>query len=200
MRQYSATKRIAIFLAISIINMALARYAALSISNIPGVVTFYFAVVFMIPFALWFGTLGVAAAYVGCFVGSGIPAGLTWQVNLFWSLGDLWQVLIPLLAFMLLKANIALKSKRDFGVFLVFGVVLNNLVGALWGSGLFVLSGQFVYEDFWGLFTNWLLGNMLVTVLITPLLLRFVTPVVYKKSNAYFMNRKNREGNQAVNY
>ncbi len=181
MTKYSSPKRLSIFFAITIINMVLARYAALSISNIPGVVTFYFAVAFMIPFALWFGPLGAAAAYVGCFFGSGIPAGLPWEANLYWSLADLWQVLIPLLAFMFLKADIGLKSKRDFGVFLVFGVVLNNLVGALWGSGMFVLSGQFVYGDFWGLFTNWFLGNMLVTVLIAPLLLRFITPVFKKR-------------------
>jgi hypothetical protein len=181
MTQYSTPKRASIFLAVTIINMLLARYAALTFSSIPGVVTFYFAVAFMIPFTLWFGMLGAAATYLGCFVGSGIPAGLPWQVNLYWSLCDLWQVLIPFLAFKFLKADIALKSKRDFAVFLLFGVVLNNFAGALWGSGIFILSGQFVYADFWGLFTNWFLGNMLVTLLITPLLLRFVTPLVFKK-------------------
>ncbi len=177
----SNLKRIALFVAVTFVNIELARFAALSISNVPGVVTFYFAVAFMVPFALWFGALGGVAAYVGCVIGSGIPAGLPWQVNLYWSLADLWQVLIPLLAFKILKADIGLRSKRDFGVFLLFGVVLNNLAGAAWGSVMFVLSGQFAYADFSGLFSNWFLGNMLVTVLIAPLLLRYITPALKKQ-------------------
>lgn len=35
-----------------------------------GGVGLYFAVAFMIAFALWFGGWGVIAAYVGCFIGS----------------------------------------------------------------------------------------------------------------------------------
>ncbi len=65
-----------IFILVALANILLARFAALTISNVPGVVTFFFAVAFMIPFALWFGAWGATAAYVGCFIGSGIPRGL----------------------------------------------------------------------------------------------------------------------------
>ena len=75
----------------------------------------------MIAFTLWFGVWGAVAAYVGCVIGAGIPAGLPLSVNLYWSLADLWQVLIPLIAFALLKADVGLRTKRDFAVFLTFG-------------------------------------------------------------------------------
>lgn len=180
MKETSKKARVAIFILIALVNILLARFAALTISNVPSIVTFYFVVAFMIPFALWFGAWGAAAAYVGCFIGSGIPAGLPWSVNLYWSLADLWQVLIPLVAFKSLKADVALRSKRDFGVFLLFGVFLNNLAGVSWGATMFVVSGQFLTADFSSVFSSWFLGNMVVTLLITPLLLRFVTPAVKK--------------------
>ena len=181
MQKPPITLKIAILTLVTIANIVLARFAALSTSNVAGVVTFYFAVAFMIAFTLWFGVWGAVAAYVGCVIGSGIPAGLPISVNLYWSLADLWQVLIPLAAFWLLRADVGLRSKRDFAVFAVFGLFLNNLVGALWGSAVFVLSGKFLAADFATLFSNWFLGNLVVTVLITPLLLRFVTPVITKK-------------------
>ncbi len=105
---------------------------------------------------------------------------MPWSVNLYWSLADLWQVLIPLAAFKSLKADVALRSKRDFGVFLLFSVVLNNLAGASWGATMFLMSGQFPPADFTSVFSNWFLGNIVVTLLITLLLLRFVTPAVRK--------------------
>ncbi len=109
-----------------------------------------------------------------------IPAGLPLQVNLYWSLADVWQVLIPLVAFRMLKANAGLETKKDFAVFFVFAWLLNNLAGAVWGTTMFVVNGQFASE-FSSVFLNWFIGNLVVTALITPLLLRFGTPFLKKK-------------------
>ncbi|MBE3145053.1 MAG: MASE1 domain-containing protein [Planctomycetes bacterium] len=176
----SIRTRIAICVCIALANILLARYAALSTSAIPGVVTFYFAVAFMIAFALWFGTWGAIAAYVGCLVGSGIPAGLPLPVNLYWSLADVWQVLIPLAAFRILKADTGLKTKRDFAVFFAFAWLLNNLAGAAWGTTMFVVNGKFSAE-FSNVFLNWFIGNLAVTFLITPVLLKLGTPILKRK-------------------
>lgn len=181
MEKPSKITRIAIFVLITIASILLARFAALTFSPAPGVITFYFAVAFMIAFTLWFGIWGAVAAYIGCVIGAGIPAGLPISVNLYWSLADLWQVLIPMVAFALLKADAALRTKKDFVVFLIFGWLLNNIAGAIWGASTFVLSGQFHISDFSGLFANWFLTNLIVTIIITPLLLRFLTRIIKKK-------------------
>ena len=173
--------RITVCLWIALVNVLLARYAALSTSTIPGVVTFYFAVAFMVAFALWFGAWGVIAAFIGCLVGAGIPAGLPLTANLYWSLADVWQVLIPLAAFRMLKADVGLRGRRDLAVFLVFAWFLNNLAGAAWGTAMFVLSGRFLVSESSGVFLNWFIGNLAVTLIITPWLLRYVTPFVKKK-------------------
>ncbi len=135
----------------------------------------------MIAFALWFGIWGAVAAYFGCIIGAGIPASLPFSVNLYWSIADFWQVLIPLAAFSMLKADVALKTKRELAIFVIFGWLLNNLAGASWGAGMFVLSGQFSTSNFGFLFASWFFTNLVVTIIVTPLLLRFFTPVVKKK-------------------
>ncbi len=173
-------QKIVIFTLITLANILLARFAALTTSTIPGVVTFYFAVAFMIVFALWFGVWGVVAAYIGCLIGSGVPAGLPLQVNLYWSLADVWQVLIPIVSFKLLKIDVALKTRKDASVFLLFAWLLNNLAGAVWGTTMFILNGKFSSE-FSSVFLNWFIGNLIVTVLITPLILKLATPVLRKK-------------------
>jgi integral membrane sensor domain MASE1 len=93
-------------------------------------------------------------------------------------LANLWQVLIPLAAFKAFDADIGLRTKRGFLIFLIFGWLLNNLVGAGWGASMLAIGGIASWSDVSGIFTGWLIGNLIVTIVITPLLLRYVTPRV----------------------
>jgi len=136
----------------------------------------------MIPFTLWFGKYGALSAYIGCIVGSGITAGFSLPTNLAWSIADLWQVIIPLFAFKFLKANISLKSKKDTAVFLLFGWLLNNIAGAIWGTCILIASGYVVAADFLMPFLTWFVSNLIVTILITPILLRTITPILKTKN------------------
>lgn len=176
---------LAILIVIIIINTLLARFAVINWQIAPGVSAFYFAVAFMIAFTLWFGVWGAVGAYIGCFIGAG--AGLPPDVNSYWSLADLLQVLIPLGAFNISGSDIGLKTKRDFLIFLVFGVFLNNLAGAGWGTGTLALSGIISWNNAPEIFAGWFIPNMIVTIVITPLLLRYVTPQI-KKSGLYVGN------------
>ncbi len=173
--------RIAILVILTIVDALLAHFAAISFGLTSGMITVYFAVAFMITFALWFGVWGAIAAYIGCIIGAGIPASLPFSVNLYWSLADLWQVLIPLAVFSMLKADAALRTKRDIAIFVIFGWLLNNLAGASWGASMFVLSGQFPSSNLGFLFVSWFLTNLTVTIIVTPVAVRFFTPIVKKK-------------------
>jgi|SRR5665811_1436796 len=134
-----------ILIILIILNSLLSRFAIITWQIAPGVAGLYFAVAFMIAFTLWFGVWGAIAAYIGCFIGAGMTGGLPPGVNVYWSLADLWQVLIPLIAFKTLGADVGLKTKRDFLIFLIFGLVLNNLAGAGWGAITFA-AGQVFME------------------------------------------------------
>jgi integral membrane sensor domain MASE1 len=120
----------------------------------------------MIPFTLWFGAWGAIAAYAGCIIGAGLGT-MPLSVNLYWSLADLWQVLIPLIAFKLFHADVSLKSKRDFLIFLVFGCLLNSLVGASWGSTMLSVGGVSGWSDALNTLVTWFTGNLIVTLVIT---------------------------------
>jgi hypothetical protein len=168
-------EHIAIFIGLVIVNTLLAAFGEVTTSVAPGVSAFYIAVAFMIAFALWFGGWGVLAAYLGCILGAGVTGGVPPAVNLYWSLADVWQVLIPLAAFRFFRGDIGLRTGRDLGIFLAFGWFLNNLAGAAWGAVTLAAGGIIPWSAVQATFTNWFLGNLVVTILITPLLLVLFT-------------------------
>ena len=168
-----------ILVLVTIINALLARFAVIAWAIAPGASSLYFAVAFMIVFAFWFGAWGAVAAYLGCVLGAGLT-GMPLAVNLYWSLADLWQVLIPLIALRKLNVDVSLRSKRDFLLFLIFGWLLNNLAGAAWGAATMALGGVIGWGSVPGTFAGWFIGNLMVTIVIAPVLLRYATPLVRK--------------------
>jgi len=165
-----------------IINTLLARFAvlALPVAGVPGVSGLYIAVAFMILFALWFGGYGAIAAYAGCFIGAGVLSGIPAQVNWYWSLAGLWQVLIPLVAFRMLNADLALSKRRDILIFVIFGVLVNNAFGALWGTVTLAVGNLIAWAEVTPAFVAWCIGNIVVTAVIVPLALRYGTPRIQK--------------------
>jgi integral membrane sensor domain MASE1 len=92
-------------------------------------------------------------------------------------------VLIPLAATRLLDVDLTLQNMRDWTIILLFGVLINNLVGASWGAfTLSLLPGSTM--NITGAFSTWLVGNIVVTILIVPLALRFLSEKV-KKSKLF---------------
>ncbi len=165
-----------------IINTLLARFAvlALPVAGVPGVSGLYIAVAFMILFALWFGGYGAIAAYAGCFIGAGVLSGIPAQVNWYWSLAGLWQVLIPLVAVRMLNADLALSKRRDILIFVIFGVLVNNAFGALWGTVTLAVGNIIAWAEVTPAFVAWCIGNIIVTAVIVPIALRYGTPHVRK--------------------
>ncbi|MCP8304890.1 MAG: hypothetical protein H3Z50_05425 [archaeon] len=58
--------------------------------------------------------------------------------------------------------------------------MLNNLVGAGWGASTLALGGIASWNDVPSIFVGWLIGNLIVTIAIAPLLLRYITPFIQK--------------------
>jgi hypothetical protein len=170
--------RIVLFFLLVCCNVLVAKYVVFSFSIAPGVSLFYAVVALMIVTTLWFGMYGALAAYAGCYIGAGILSGLPPDVSLYWSLADFWQVLIPLVAFRVLKADPSLRSTRDLGILVVFGIILNNVAGALWGSVTLAAPGIIPWAEVPSVFFGWLIGNIVVCIVLVPLALYFLTPMV----------------------
>lgn len=141
----------------------------------------FIAVAFMILLTLWFGGYGAIAAYVGTLVGSGLLVSDTLVQNplvaVIWAVAGLFQVLIPLFAVRNFDVNLAMENPRDFTYVILFGVVINNLVGAAWGTWTLSLIEP---VNMGSVFTTWLVGNILVCLVIVPLALKVLTPGVRK--------------------
>jgi integral membrane sensor domain MASE1 len=163
------------------VNTALAW---LSVKFVPagtgGVALVYIAVAFMILFTLWFGAYGAIAAYAGTLLGSVLATESLLQrpeIGVILAVAGLLQVLIPLVAVRMFRVDLALESRRDWTVVLLFAVLINNLVGAAWGAFTLSLLGP---VNIPGIFLTWLIGNIVITILIVPLALRFGTEKVSK--------------------
>lgn len=141
----------------------------------------YIAVAFMILFTLWFGAYGAIAAYVGTLAGSGLMISESLsqhpEVAVVWALAGLFQVLIPLVAVRSFGVNPALEEPRDYTYILIFGVIVNNLVGAAWGVWTLHLAEPVPFET---AFPAWFIGNAVICILIVPLFLKLFTPVITK--------------------
>jgi hypothetical protein len=137
----------------------------------------YIVAAVMIITTLWFGMYGAIAAYAGCWIGAGVLSGLSPAFSLFWSVADLLQVLIPLLAFRILSADVALKTRRDIVILVMFGIILNNLAGAVWGTLSLFAAGIIQAPNLPQVFSDWVIGNIIISAAIVPLVLYFVTPI-----------------------
>jgi hypothetical protein len=152
-----------------------------------GVALIPIAAAFMLVFALWYGMYGAIAAYVGCFIGSGLFSGMPATVAIYFSLAGLWQVLIPLTAFRIFDVNVGMESNRDLFHLVLFGVILNNVIGAAWGSVALAIGGVMGWSQVLSVFTTWLIGTAVVTIIIVPLVLRRYTSR-FEKSKVFVKN------------
>jgi hypothetical protein len=147
-----------------------------------GVISWVFiAVAFMILFTLWFGCYGAIAAYVGTLAGSGLLVFDTLVQNphvaLIWAVAGLLQVLIPLVAVRSFQVDLTMKNPRDYTYIIIFGVIVNNLIGAAWGVWTLSLVET---VPFTSEFSAWFIGNAVVCILIVPLSLKLFTEKVQK--------------------
>jgi len=174
-------RNLAIFFVLTVINALLVRYGELFKPGEFGLPGLYLAVGFMIAFGLWFGLWGALAAFFGYLLGALVPADVPAAVLLFIGLADFVQVLIPVVAFQLFAADPGLSTRRDLLIYLAFGWFLNNLIGALIGSGSLLLVGIIQPNLFLASYFGWLVGNLIVTFMVTTVLLKLGTPLVRRR-------------------
>lgn len=162
-----------------LVNTALAWLSVKFIpAGIGGITLVYIAVAFMILFTLWFGAYGAIAAYVGTLLAGVLTTEIFLQhpeIAIIWAVAGFLQVLIPLVAVRMFDVDLTLKNRRDWTITLLFAVLINNIVGAAWGVYTLSLLGPL---NIAGAFSTWLLGNIIISILIVPLALRFFTEKV----------------------
>nr|WP_321350965.1 hypothetical protein [uncultured Methanoregula sp.] len=170
--------RVALLFLLICLNALIAKFVVFSFGAGPGTSLLYLVVAVMIVTTLWFGLWGAIATYAGCWIGAGVLSGLSPTTSLVWSVADLLQVAIPLLAFRLLGGDVSLRTRRDMGILIVFGIILNNLAGAIWGTLSLAPAGLVDLPNLLPLFPVWFIGNMIICAVIVPAVLWFGTPFI----------------------
>ncbi len=153
--------------------------------GIVSVSALFVAIGFGIPFAMWFGGWGLVIGYIGSFIGAGLLAGVPLLIDIPFAFVDWIQFGIPLLAYRLLAQRFGLHplgrdvyTVKGFLFFLVFGVVLPNGLGALYGISILRAGGLVPPDAFGPAVVGWWVGNMIVSAVIAPILLSTVTPII----------------------
>ena len=145
----------------------------------PGVSGLYVAAAVFVPLALWFGLWGVLAGYLSCIV-MALYIGYTIEFAVVWSLADLFEGLIPLLAFRFLKVEPDYRLKKPkitYGLtallaatFVVSAVAttltLTEVFVATFFVGIAIMIMQAVVEDkkTW---TMWIIFGVFVASIVS---------------------------------
>jgi hypothetical protein len=145
----------------------------------------FVAIGFGIPFALWFGGWGFIIGFLGGFLGAGLFTGTPLVVAIPFGFVDFLQFGIPLICYRTLAYRFGLDplgrdvyTGKGFLFFLLTAVIPNNLTGALLGVGILTWGGLIPSEAFLPSVGAWWLGNMIVTVVIAPILMRSLSDTV----------------------
>jgi hypothetical protein len=167
----------------TLVCTALAIWAVIEapVEPAPGVSGLYIAAAVFVPLALWFGVWGVLAGYISCVL-MALYVGYSLDFALVWSLADLFEGLIPLLAFRALKVepNYRLKKpKITYGLtvllvatFLVSAVATTltwtEVFTATFFVGIIIMVVQAVVEDkrTW---VMWIIFGVFVAALVSGL-------------------------------
>ena len=112
------------------------------VAPFPGVSGLYLAAAIYVPLSLWLGFWGVLAAYISCVI-LGLVIGLgPWAF--VWSLADLVEGLIPLLAFKITKTDVDIgkdmKRPKPLYILLVIiaAIATALVIPAIWITSLII--------------------------------------------------------------
>ena len=173
--------KIAVFAIATVVCTALALWAVVlaPVNFAPGVSGLYIAAAVYVPLALWFGVWGVLAGYLSCVV-LGLSIGYSPGFTLLWSLGDMFEGLVPLMAFRLLKVEQNYHLKKPAITYGLTGLLVATFVIAATAMilnltevfiatffvGIAVMTVQALFGDkkTWGM---WIIFGVLIASFIS---------------------------------
>ena len=137
--------------------------------------------------SIWFGAWGVIAGAVFPVISNTISGSAPLPVSIAYLPGNAVQAGLGALAFKRLNAHPALKTRRDWIIWIVFGVLIANFFGSLWGSGVLLFFDMITIEAWPIVWVGWWVGNSIPSLIFGSILLKFVSPVIID-SKAFVKN------------
>lgn len=137
--------------------------------------------------AVWFGAWGIIAGALFPVLSNTISGSAPLPVSIAYIPGNAVQAGLAAVAFKRWDVHPALKTRRDWTIWIVVGVLAANLFGSLWGSGVLLAFGLITVEAWPLVWFGWWVGNSIPGLIFGSILLKFVSPVILD-SKAFVKN------------
>jgi integral membrane sensor domain MASE1 len=135
----------------------------------------------------WFGAWGVIAGMFFPFISNAMSGSAPIPVSAAYLPANFLQGFLAAAAFRYLKADPRLNTARDWAIWIVFGVLLANFLGAFWGTYVLVWFGLITGSAQVTALLGWLIGNTIPSLIFGSILLKYVSPMVIQ-SKAFVKN------------
>ena len=129
---------------------------------------------------IWYGGWGAIAGIVFPMISNSISGAVALPISICYIPGNLAQSALGAWAFRKFNCDPRLKSAKDWIVFLLFGTVLANAIGAAEGNLVLYLFGMITAEAVPLSFFGWFLGNTIASAILGVIMLKFLSPLVLK--------------------
>lgn len=130
--------------------------------------------------SIWFGMWGGIASFVFPLISNVVSGSAPLPVSIAYIPGNFLQGMLAGFAFRYFKADPRLRTAKDWIVFVLFGVLGCNLIGAGWGSTILRTFGLISPASHLTVFLGWFLGNSIPSFVLGVLLLKFISPIVIR--------------------
>lgn len=130
--------------------------------------------------ATWFGAWGVIAGMFFPFISNAMSGSAPIPVSAAYLPANFLQGFLAVAAFKWLKGDPRLLSVRDWVIWIVFGVLLANFLGAFWGTYVLSWFGLITDQARLPALLGWTIGNSIPSLIFGSILLKYVTPMVIR--------------------
>jgi integral membrane sensor domain MASE1 len=130
--------------------------------------------------AVWFGWWGGIAAALFPLISNSLSGSAPLPVSIAYLPGNLLQGMVAAWAFRHFKSHPALESSRDWWIWIIWGAIVPNAIGAAWGSTMLVGFGLITQAAQFVTFLGWFVGNTIPTLILGSIVLKYVSPLVIR--------------------
>jgi len=130
--------------------------------------------------AIWFGWWGGIAAGLFPLISNSLSGSAPLPVSIAYLPANILQGMVAAWAFRKFKSNPSLPTGKDWWVFILWGALVPNAIGAAWGSTMLVAFGLITQAAQLVTFLGWFVGNTIPTIILGGLILKYVSPLVVR--------------------
>ncbi len=130
--------------------------------------------------ATWFGAWGVIAGMFFPFISNAMSGSAPIPVSAAYLPANFIQGFLAVAAFKLLNGDPRLRTVRDWTIWVVFGVLVANFLGAFWGTYVLSWFGLITDQARIPALLGWTIGNSIPSLIFGSILLKYVTPMVIR--------------------